>query len=362
MPEGVVIEFKIGDNFDHCTFFDVGKVDGNFPFTEGAGVARDAFDADPAGGFEFEFEVDPGGADHFAEFGAEDLGDHLGFGDVIVVSSGFFRHGGEEFFVVFGSETEVGGGDSALFDVPGVGDEGLEIFDSGGRFAIGEDDHAGDASGFDGLAELLGAESDSVVEVGGVSGLDLGNAGFDGLLIGDALGSHEDFDDFIEDDDGEDVGGAEEVNELVASLLGVFDGLAFHAAGSVNDEAEVEGGSFAGGGHSGEAAIGRGGDFEEKLFAGRAVRHGSGTRGGEDEAEGLAGREGDSAIGVSGGWRGSHRHGLVDVGGADHGSVGIERRGNDGAVGVVLVHGEIIGWWPVFMTLEVVVIDSLSFL
>lgn len=360
MSEGVVIEFKIGDDFDHCAFFDVSEVNGNFAFTERAGVASDAFDANPAGGFEVEFKVDPGGADHFAEFGAEYLWDHLGFGDVIVVSSGFFGHGGKEFFVVFGSETEVGGGDSALFDVPGVRDKGLEIFDSGGGFAISENDHAGDATCFDGLAELLGAEGDSVVEVGGVSGLDLGDAGFDGLFVGDALGSHEDFDDFIEDNDGEDICGAEEVYELVAGLLGVLDGLTLHAARSVDDEAEVEGGSFAGGGHSGEAAVGRGGDFEEELFASGAVRHGGGSGGGEDEAEGLAGREGDGAIGVSGSWGGGHRHGLIDVGGADHGSIGIERRGNDGAVGVVLVHEEIIGWWPVFMTLEVVVIDSIG--
>ena len=361
MPEGVVIEFKSGDDFDHGAFFDVGEVDGDFAFAERARVAGDAFDANPPGGFEIEFEVDPGGADHFAEFGAEYLGNHLGFGDVIVVSSGFFGHGGKEFFIVFGSESEVGGGDSFLLNVAGVGDERLEIFDSGGGFAVGEDDHSGDAPGFDGLAELLGTEGDSVVEVGGVSGLDLGDAGFDGLLIGHALGGHEDFDNFIEDDDGEDVGGGEKVYELIAGLLGVLDWLAFHAAGSVDDEAEVERGAFAGGGHSGEAAVGGGGDFEEELFAGGAVCHSGFAGGGQDEAEGLAGGEGNGTVRVPCGGRGGHRHGLVDIGGPNHSSVGIERRGNDGAVWVVLVHGKIIGWLLVFMTLGLGVIDSLRF-
>jgi hypothetical protein len=216
----------------------------------------------------------------------------------------------------------------------------LEIFNSGGWFAIGEDDHTCDATGFDGLSELLGAEGEAVVEIGRVAGLELGDTVFDRLFVGDFLGRHEDFDNFIEDDDGEDVVGAEQVDKLTACLLGEFDWLAFHRPAAVDDEAEVERGTVAGHLHSGESTVGWGGDFEEELFAGGAVCHCGFAGGGEDKAKGLAGGECGCSVGIAGYGRRTHGHGLVAVhSGVTHdGSVGVDGAGDDCAVWVVLVH------------------------
>ena len=73
----------------------------------------------------------------------------------MVRSTGLFRHSGEEFFIVIGSEAEERDRDSLLLEFSGVGRECGVVFDAGRRIAVGKDDHSGGAVGFNELGNLL---------------------------------------------------------------------------------------------------------------------------------------------------------------------------------------------------------------
>ena len=175
------------------------------------------------------------------------------------------------------AEADRGGRDAGAGGLGDAGEDLLLVDEAVVGLAVAEEDDAGDAVLAGEGSELLHRFFPAAEEVGGAAGVDRLDTADETLAVGHRGQRLDDFDSFVEGDDGHAVIVAQAADDADGAFEGGLERAAGHRAGAVDDQGEVERGAgsgddvsrLAGGDDADEDMRRFGGGAEEALLQGQ---------------------------------------------------------------------------------------------